>query len=51
MKNLKLLIPIIAGILFGSVGIFVRVLDNYGLPNATILFLRVSIAAILILIF
>lgn len=51
MNRLALTIPIIAGILFGSVGIFVRILSDFGFPNATIFFLRVSIAAILILVF
>lgn len=51
MNRLIFMIPIIAGILFGSVGIFVRVLSDFGFSNATIFFLRVSIATVLILVF
>lgn len=51
MNKLTLIIPIIAGILFGSVGIFVRILSDFGFSNATIFFLRVSIATVLILVF
>lgn len=51
MKNFALILPIAAGILFGSVGVFVRILAAAGMSNATILFVRVAFAALLMLIF
>lgn len=48
MKKLMLLLPIAAGIMFGSVGLFVRELTDNDFPNATILFVRTLFAAILI---
>ena len=46
MKNIYLILPIIAGIMFGSTGIFVRTLTENGVDSTTLLFLRFSIAAI-----
>lgn len=38
MKKVVLLLPILAGIMFGSVGVFVRTLSANGMDNVTILF-------------
>ncbi len=46
MKKIYLILPIIAGIMFGSTGIFVRTLTENGVDSTTLLFLRFSIAAI-----
>ena len=48
MKKTALLLPIAAGIMFGSGGIFVRELADAGMSNATILFVRVFFAAIML---
>ncbi len=48
MKRVLLLLPIAAGIMFGSVGLFVRVLTDHSFSNVTILFARVLFAAILL---
>lgn len=50
MKKIHLLLPILAGIMFGSSGIFVRTLTQNGIDQTTLLFLRFSIAIIPILI-
>ncbi len=50
MKKIYLLLPILAGIMFGSSGIFVRTLTQNGIDESTLLFLRFSIAIIPILI-
>lgn len=50
MKKLYLILPILAGFMFGSSGIFVRTLTQNGIDSATLLFLRFSIAIIPILI-
>ncbi len=50
MKKIYLILPILAGILFGSSGIFVRTLFQNGINQTTLLFLRFSIAIIPILI-
>lgn len=44
MKKIYLLFPILAGIMFGSTGIFVRTLTENGVDSTTLLFLRFSIA-------
>ena len=46
MKKIYLLFPILAGILFGSTGIFVRTLTENGIDSISLLFLRFSIALI-----
>ena len=46
MKKIYLILPILAGIMFGSTGIFVRTLTNNGVDSTTLLFLRFSIAII-----
>ena len=50
MKKIYLILPIIAGIMFGSTGIFVRTLTENGVDSTTLLFLRFSIAAIYMII-
>ena len=50
MKKIYLILPVLAGIMFGSSGIFVRTLTQNGIDPATLLFLRFSIAIIPILI-
>lgn len=50
MKKIHLLLPILAGIMFGSSGVFVRTLTQNGIDQTTLLFLRFSIAIIPILI-
>lgn len=50
MKKAYLILPILAGIMFGSSGIYVRTLTQNGIDSTTLLFLRFSIAIIPILI-
>lgn len=45
-----MILPILAGIMFGSSGVFVRTLTQNGIDSTTLLFLRFSIAIIPILI-
>ena len=46
MKKLYFILPIVAGIMFASSGIFVRTLTQNGIDSTTLLFLRFSIAII-----
>ncbi|WP_295113047.1 DMT family transporter [uncultured Methanobrevibacter sp.] len=46
MKRLYLILPILAGFMFGSSGIFVRTMTQNGVDPTTLLFLRFSIAII-----
>lgn len=50
MKKIYLILPILAGLMFGSSGIFVRTLTQNGIDPTTLLFLRFSIAIVPILI-
>lgn len=50
MKRKYLILPILAGLMFGSSGVFVRTLTQNGIDETTLLFLRFSIAIIPILI-
>lgn len=50
MRKIYLILPILAGLMFGSSGIFVRTLTQNGIDSTTLLFLRFSIAVIPILI-
>ena len=50
MKKIYLILPIIAGIMFGSTGIFVRTLTENGVDSTTLLFLLFSIATIYMII-
>ena len=50
MKNIYFLLPALAGIMFGSSGIFVRNLTENGIDPTTLLFLRFSIAAVVMFV-
>lgn len=50
MKKIYLILPVLAGFMFGSSGIFVRTLTQNGIDQTTLLFLRFSIAVIPILL-
>jgi len=50
MRKIYLILPILAGFMFGSGGVFVRTLTQNGIDSTTLLFLRFSIAIIPILI-
>lgn len=50
MKKLYLILPVLAGFMFGSSGVFVRTLTQNGIDSTTLLFLRFSIAIIPLLI-
>ena len=50
MKKLYLILPILAGLMFGSGGVFVRTLTQNGIDSSTLLFLRFSIAIIPLLL-
>ncbi|WP_324636102.1 DMT family transporter [Bacillus velezensis] len=50
IKQLFWIFPLLSGAMFGSVGIFVRKLDVFGMDNYTILSSRVIVATILLFI-
>ena len=50
MKKVAWFFPVSAGILWGSVGIFIRSLSGYGMDTATIVGSRTMISVILMLI-
>lgn len=50
MKKIYLILPLLAGVMFGSGGVFVRTLMANGIDSTTLLFLRFSIAILPILI-
>lgn len=50
MKKIYLILPILAGLMFGSGGVFVRTLTQNGIDSTTLLFLRFSIAIIPLLL-
>lgn len=50
MKKIYWILPILAGLMFGSSGVFVRTLTQNGINSTTLLFLRFSIAIIPLLI-
>lgn len=50
MRKAHLILPILAGFMFGSSGIFVRTLTQNGIDSTTLLFLRFSIAILPILL-
>ena len=51
MKRLMTLIPLVAGIFWGSVAIFVRILTAFGMDNWTILFTRAAVASVIMAVF
>ena len=50
MKKIAVLFPIISGGLWGSAGIFIRKLSDFGLNSYTIISSRVLIALIILFI-
>jgi drug/metabolite transporter (DMT)-like permease len=50
MKKIYLLLPALAGLMFGSTGFFVRSLTENGIDPTTLLFLRFSIAAVIMFV-
>ena len=50
MKKIYLLLPALAGLMFGSTGFFVRTLTENGIDATTLLFLRFSIAALVMFV-
>lgn len=50
MNRFIFMIPILSGVMFGSVGVFVRTLSSFGFNNGTIIFARASFAAIIMLL-
>lgn len=50
-KRFILFFPLFAGCLFSSGGVFVRTLTDFGMSNPTVLWARVSFAAIILLLF
>lgn len=49
MKKFAWILPVSAGILWGSIGVFIRTLDNYGMDSFTVVESRVSMALLLLL--
>lgn len=50
MKKFAWILPVSAGILWGSVGVFVRTLSGYGMDSFTVVESRVSMAVLILLI-
>lgn len=50
MRKLILILPVLAGILWGSAGVFVRELNDFGMDGYTILSTRMIVATVLLLI-
>ena len=50
MKKIYFLLPALAGLMFGSTGFFVRTLTENGIDATTLLFLRFSIAALVMFV-
>lgn len=50
IKQIFWIFPLISGALFGSVGIFVRKLNAFGMDNYTIVFSRVFVATLLLFV-
>lgn len=50
MKKLMLILPVLSGVFWGSIGIFVRTLDTFGFNNQTIIFSRNMAASLILLI-
>ena len=49
MRSALLLLPILSGVMWGAAGVFVRKLSDFGMDGATIVFSRVSLAAVMML--
>lgn len=50
MKKIVLIFPVIAGILWGSAGVFVRILNEFGMDRYTILSTRMLVASVILLL-
>lgn len=50
MKNWSYMIPITSGILWGSIGVFVRTLSALGMDSYTVLSTRMSVSAVLMFV-
>lgn len=50
-KKLAVLLPVLAGICWGIVGLFIRHLDGTGLDNPSIVFTRTAVGSILLFLF
>lgn len=48
MKKALYLMPVLAGIFWGSVGIFVRILTDFGMDNYTVLGSRMAVAVVIL---
>ena len=51
MKRIAFLLPLLSGVCFGSVGIFIRLFDEAGFNNMAILCTRNAISAVLLFLF
>lgn len=49
MKRFAVLLPVTAGVLWGSVGVFVRKMDAFGMDNFTMMFIRMFLGVLLML--
>ena len=49
MRSALLLLPILSGVMWGAAGVFVRTLSDFGMNGPTIVFSRVSLAAVMML--
>lgn len=49
MRSPLLLLPILSGVMWGAAGVFVRTLSDWGMDGSTIVFTRVSLAALMVL--
>lgn len=50
MRAAILLLSVMSGVMWGSAGVFVRVLSEWGMDSVTIVFTRVSIATLMMLV-
>ena len=50
MRKLVLVLPVLAGILWGSAGVFVRELNDFGMDGYTVLSTRMIVATVFLLI-
>ena len=48
MKKALYLMPVLAGIFWGSVGIFVRILTDFGMDKYTVLGSRMAVAVVIL---
>lgn len=50
MKKIAWILPVSAGILWGSIGVFIRTLSDYGMDSFTVVESRVSMALLILLV-